>query len=400
MIVTYDRPIPVDQEVTFLYPEQERFPIDPIAITIVKELEKRNFTILGLDIHLRTYGAGNCYVGHVDSIIGPNFRVKFCRGQGKLPGGEWYDTAAISKVHFNKKYIELFGDSRTINLATYVGMDWDKDRDWFLNAFGMVNAKLNNEPRRYLKYSGIDKLRHDDDLGREYDPIDEPWEFHASEIFSECIDFLQKEVLDIILKTPEVKERIKPFKTEEAIPFPEHLGDLYCFADRSTAVRVKYRDNPEVFVRRPHPYAHKGRGASLCDGYTLGDDCPKEAKGSFLWCNMGEISDPIDMSSYRFPEELREHEGYLFRIRPTHANHIYVVDHAPYKRRRQEICDAFPHTKRFTREQVIDFISARARTLVPIQHYAGGYEEPYVLIKREIGYDEMELVQDIKGRLD
>ena len=46
----------------------------------------------------------------------------------------------------------------------------------------------------------------------------------------------------------------------------------------------------------------------------------------------------------------------------------------------------------FTRAEVNDFNCARARTIVPIHEYAGGFKQPGVLVRRELAFDEVQVL--------
>ena len=53
--------------------------------------------------------------------------------------------------------------------------------------------------------------------------------------------------------------------------------------------------------------------------------------------------------------------------------------------------------ERFTHDEMRDFTCARAHTLVPIHEYGGGYEDPVILIHRELDFDEVEILFEFPG---
>jgi hypothetical protein len=82
----------------------------------------------------------------------------------------------------------------------------------------------------------------------------------------------------------------------------------------------------------------------------------------------------------------------LIGVSPTRADGIYVADHAPYEKRREELFEEIKPRDRLTDAELAEADRARARTIVPVAEYAGGYEQPVVLINRELDFDEVELV--------
>ena len=69
---------------TFLYPHSRQFPFDEVAEKIVRALEKRNWNVPGISVDFYTYGSGEAKYKMVNHIIGSDFKLSFCRSQGKL----------------------------------------------------------------------------------------------------------------------------------------------------------------------------------------------------------------------------------------------------------------------------------------------------------------------------
>lgn len=89
-----------------------------------------------------------------------------------------------------------------------------------------------------------------------------------------------------------------------------------------------------------------------------------------------------------------DRETYVVRIVPKKADGIYVADHSEYERRREELAVDLRAEKRknYTQDEIRDFYSARGRTIVEIDKYAGNYKQPIVLVGRELDFDEVEIV--------
>jgi hypothetical protein len=219
----------------FLYPVSKQFPFDVVCSAIVRSLEERNWDVPGMSVKLDTYGPG-CRL--VRDVRGTDFRLHFGRPQGSMPGG-WNDTAAISDIVIPKKKIVVYDDESGPRLYLYVGDDWERDREEFMIGPG-VNSKLNRKPRKHLVYSGgcncqatagasfeatsfilaesaaarsklIHRHRgrrspllvHDNDLGREYDPLgDEPTMLQTVDVMEEFTQYLETVVLKMINAHP------------------------------------------------------------------------------------------------------------------------------------------------------------------------------------------------------
>lgn len=229
-----------DLEPRFLYPTSRQFPFDAVCEQIVRALEERKWDVPGITVEFDSYGSGNKY-RMVHRIIGDDFKLWFCRPQGRL-GQHYNDTAAVSEIIIPKRELHVYEDESGPTFYTYVGTDWEKDKPDFMRGW-KVNSKLDRKPRTYLKYSGAcgcqytagasfdavgfltasitgdtEKLRamkhshrgrrspllvHDNDLGRKYEPEgDEPMAYNTHEVFAEFTQWLQAELLERILAQP------------------------------------------------------------------------------------------------------------------------------------------------------------------------------------------------------
>ncbi len=202
--------------IKFLYPFVRQFPIDEVCEQIVRELEKRNWQVPGIETELGECGGGFPYVSHIKS---QDFELWFCRIQRAMPGKIYNDIAAIHEVIIPKKELTVFEDESGPTLTIYVGKNWKKDREQFMNS-AKVNSKLRKEPRTYLRYSGsffIDDrsypsdwtgkrktyLLHTNDHNREYDPRGkEPKFFSTDEVMDEFKQYLEQVVLKKIISQP------------------------------------------------------------------------------------------------------------------------------------------------------------------------------------------------------
>ncbi|MBP6886187.1 MAG: hypothetical protein KBC02_03015 [Candidatus Pacebacteria bacterium] len=208
--------------VQFLYPSVRQFPFDAVCEQIVRELEKRNWMVPGLEVEFREYGVFRL----VSEIRHRDFRLYFCRVQRTLPGGDWNDVAGVMDLVIPKKHLSVYEDESGPRFYLYVGDDYERDRERFLRGL-KCSSNLYGEPRWYLEYKGechcgsgsdnwVDRaphthtgcrsprLVHTNDLNREYDPVgDEPKFFHTAEVLDEFKNYLEQVVLSMILSHPE-----------------------------------------------------------------------------------------------------------------------------------------------------------------------------------------------------
>lgn len=421
----------------FLYPKSRQFPVDEICEQIVRELEKRNWQVPGIKVKFYDYGSGEQKLRMLSTIQGEEFKLYFGRTQRGLTGGKWNDLAAVTEIVIPRKEINIFEDESGPTFYLYVGENWKKDGQQFINGT-KVNSKLNGEPRTYLKYTGgcdcqmtegasfeatglitamIDGdskrlsmmshthrgwrsplLVHDNDLGREYSPKGkEPRFFRTEDILEEFKKYLSEVVFQRILSSPILKDAVDILTPAPAIPFPWSLikGNMFTFGEWEDEERIKKGEKDTKQLEPAERYGMTGSGYRLISLDTPNDgSVPEIAYEGFLWCGItpSNIMGPI--ASLDIPGHYRwDREQFVVKIKPKKANDIYIADHALYEKRRKEICAAVEKGRdRLTDAEVADFNQARARSIIPISKYGGGFKNPVILVNRELDLDEVEVV--------
>jgi hypothetical protein len=403
--------------VQFLYPTSTQYPVDEVCGEIVRALEARNFDVPGIRVEMDTYGSGEQKMRRVYRVVGHDFRLHFGRPQGTMPGGHWSNSAAVNDICIPRKMISVYEDESGPTFYLYVGKDWDADRERFWTGFH-VNSKLNGDPRTYLRYSGTGykqrtpALVHTNDLGREFDPEgDEPTQFGTAQTFEEFSVYLRDIVLATILQHPEAAQRFDTLAEPDPLPWPVEIGPLFCFGEDEDVGRIQQGQSDPTELDAAKRYGMSSGGRRL-NSYDIRNDgtVPEIAYDGFLWCGVGDVMKPDGTPNFDLEVpghyRWRGRERAALRIRPKDARGIYIADHAPYEQRRKELfeMDAAHAASRgqsppttFTREQVSDFNNARARTIVPIHEYKGGFAEPVVLVNRELGLDEVEVMFTDRG---
>lgn len=399
---------------TFLYPTSRQYPFDQVCSQIVHALEKRNWNVPKIDIEMGTYGRGEEKYTYVNRIKGEFFKLWFCREQGNsLPYSRWNDVAAVSEITIPYKEIQVYYDESGPTYNVYVGHNWEEDMDWWLTS-SKVNTKLNRQPRRHLNYKGKNRLPdaegsydwyrpgsrnqflvHNNDLGREYDlgHRDPPY-YLTEQVMLEFAEWLREHVLNYIDAFPEQPPR----QPEQKIfsPFPRFEGQIFTYVETNDAHRILAGQSDPESLEPADRYALIGSGSRLVPLTTPNDGTvPELAYDGFLWCAVGEVNPnqrieelPTDIGSeYRW-----ERHNHVVRITPKFAEEVYVIDISPQEKYKDKIWRENPNQNRLTDSQFAEYLRIGGRTIVPITEYDGSYEEPIVLIRRELDFDEVEIV--------
>lgn len=398
----------------FLYPTSRQYPVDEVCEQIVRELEKRNWDIPSLEIDFSTYGTGDSKFRYVNEIKGKNFKLYFGRKQGSIPNSNFNDVAAIHELTIPQKQLHIYDDESGPTFYVYVGSDYKNDQDEFFG-HSKVHSKRRGEPRKYLQYGGVCNcgstsmehthpgrrpplLVHDNDLGREYDPEEgDALSYRTSEVLGEFKEYLKNEVLEMVTAHPVPEERINIFSESEEIPLPDFFEEpFFSFCTFADAKRIRTgKKDPEVLNPSDRYALLPGRRLVSLRIPSKGS-FPQIAHDGFIWCG---ISDGKLTESSEIPGHYRwgDSDQFIVRIKPNRANDIYIADHGEYERVRQDIGSTILNRDYFSDEEVARFTRARASTIIPISEYRGGFEQPLILINRELSFDEVEVVKDIRS---
>jgi hypothetical protein len=89
-------------------------------------------------------------------------------------------------------------------------------------------------------------------------------------------------------------------------------------------------------------------------------------------------------------------EGVLVAVKLKYANRVYVADQAAFEKRREYLFSKMSESRCLTNRELDTCYAARGATIIPIADYTGGFELPIVLIERELDFDEILWVGDVK----
>ena len=384
---------------TFLFPTSRQFAFDEAVEKLVRALERRNWQVPGVEVIFDTYGSGYEKYTYVRTLRAKEWKIYFGRRQGRL-NERLYNIAAAKELCFKKEYLDVFCDGSGSDLYIYVGDDWEADREGFMNDY-KFNSKLHGKKRTYLTYrkrygNNDGFMVHDNDLGREYDPIgDEPRLFVKQKKFEEFAERIEKTISEIT-KIPEAKDYNPQayFTLVKPIPFSEvkhPLGEAYTRCSLDKAEIIKSWNKGESL--KPYEQFFFSNGRCLMTHVIGGLEISEEAYDFFIWAagltKDDRGGDDIDIPWYWGKGE------YFVRLKPKYANDIYVADSYVYLKAREEMFETIRPRIRLTDDEVYYIESVRARTLVPILKYDGSYKMPFMLIRRELNLDEVELVDGL-----
>ena len=187
---------------------------------------------------------------------------------------------------------------------------------------------------------------------------------------------------------------------EEPIPYTGPWEKLYTFCSKQDARKIasgkrnpttiplesRYVDAPGTRLVPMHycglyndPKLHCDRNNELDWGIGVYRD-------GYIWCGIGYanvVPGKVELlpagaqwGSTRLPSI---HQTHLETIRLKYANFVYVVDDAAFR-------DDLKREEAFYE---------RAKTMVPINEYDGSYRSPFVIIYRDIMYDEIVSVKEV-----
>ena len=372
----------IDIQPTFVYPTSRQFPFDSLGARIIGELELRYWMVPGIKIKVDVYGSGKEKFQRISEIEGDEFLLHF-------------DYDGLRQIVIPYKELKVYSDESGPSLRYYVGKNYEKDKEWFKHSI-KVNSKLRGEPRRYLRYDGrghnhrATTLVHDNDLNREYDPEgNEPTSFNVDDVFDEVCKYLEY-IIEYILQYPELNyNAIPPVETDKVIPYEGVFDNVYVPID-SNMVRHITKAKAGELIDDKHYYA-VSPGRRLCNLNVHGD-FDRICYDGFVWADPNitdkEIHDSRDLVEHVQDSQhtLWEDANSVAEVKILYSNGVYVVDDDEFENKRQEF---FLTTDRLTDEELDQCYTARAKTLVPINEYKGGYKNPIVLFNREVEFDEV-----------
>ena len=381
----------------FLYPKSRMFPFDEVTERIVRELEKRNWSVPGITVDFHTYGTGEAKYRRVEYVYGENFKLYFCRPQGSLSSG-LNDTAAVHDMWIPNEELTVYDDGSGPTYFLYVGDDWNLDKSWFMDSI-KVHSKLRKKPRKYIRYKRdlrtVNELIYDDDIGREYEPEgDEPRRISIPEMYNRFKTYLEENVLQYIESFPEEEAVEEP--AVELIHYEGPWKEIFSLCDYDEKKRITQGMNDPQKLTPENRHAYFGSGRRLV-GLSVRNTCSfsEKAYDGFIWAD----TNPEAMNYGCLNKQIKNAMGsirddFLVSIILKYANNVYVVDNALFEETRMSLFEKNAPRDTLSDEEMDLVYAERAKTLIPITEYKGGYKEPLVLICRELDFDEINWISE------
>jgi hypothetical protein len=179
-------------------------------------------------------------------------------------------------------------------------------------------------------------------------------------------------------------------------------GEIFTLGSFDDMVRVQIGQRNPYDLKPCRCYALRPQSQPLLEEAVLNDgSIPPFAYQNFRWC--GVLSDVITLHNDRYhipgfmPENKLTCPDRLFFVGLLYDEDVYVVDLEAGKR-------YFDKLSTVSREvgsascDLEESYRVAARTLIPISHYRGQFNEPTILIRRELLFDEVRYVKSFRRR--
>ena len=246
------------------------------------------------------------------------------------------------------------------------------------------------------------ELISDKDLDREYSPeAGEPVRINLQKKFDEFTAWLEESVLKYILSFPEA-DIIQPDPVVELIPYQGPWPTVFSVCNWQTAERLeKGKKNPiDLPPEDRHAYIGDGRRlVPLFGGFD--GQFPEVANNGFIWCDTNQSISANSMAGDIVYDVRSTCSSFLSRkyivaIKLKYSNNVYVADNSWFDEKRKQLFESIAPRNYLTDDELNSAYVARGATIVPITEYKGGYKEPIVLIDRELDFDEIDWVVEMK----
>lgn len=343
-----------------------QFPFDEVSEKIVRALEKRNWEVPGITIKFDNYGSGEAKYKLVRTIIGKKFKLYFCRPQGQLDS-IWVDTSALYSICIKNQIIRVVSDVSNPNV--------------FLYEKGHIGNQMN------LKYKGNYCTQSSN----------YPTDTVLEKKFNEFTKWLEEKVLGYILTFKEKQPTNQLKDTVELIPYNGPWNTVYSLCDSRDAKRIIQGKEDANSLPPEKRHGWIGSGTRLVPFSVVNKKrFPDVAHEGFIWCDVDHKGDVTKNS--KFVHAVSVYMGeflgfeYIVSIKLKYANDVYVADNAKFEQKRKELFEKIAPRAQLTNKELGEVYAARAATIIPITEYKEEYEEPIVLIARELELDEIDQI--------
>lgn len=344
------------------------------------------------EIQVRLHDSNGIFKAISEVRIG-NFRIWNCRDTGLWYNGKLIDVSHPSNIELGDKertQIELYSDESGVFIR--------KDGKRFTNErwktrFGSGYRSDNERDELYRTYNGPNPMAT---VGEDEAPNDgwkeDMTELSWRQIQDEAIVWMANNILFPLKLAEKPQEQTTELPEDEPYPF-EKVGPIFTFIQTRDLERVvRIKDHPEsAYPDERHAIHPNIRLVPLGMG---SKGLPHEAYDGYIYCKPGVIADIEQDDVNEIGNEWRRTDNFLggahgfAQVHPKSARDVYVVDWAEWQKFRDA---TFSEThNRLTDDEMRENFAVVARTLTPVTDYDGLFQEPIVLIGRELELDEIE----------
>lgn len=346
------------------------------------------------EVEVRMSNSQNVFHSISEIKVG-NFRIWNCRQTGLWYNGNWIDNSHPSDIEIGDEKLEinLYDDESGI-FVKKDGKSYTNER--VRARFGSGYRTDADRDELYRTYNGGNEMAtvRDGEAPND-DWRDDETEYSWAQIQDAAIVWMAENVLFPLRGAEKPAEQAT--EAPEAEPFPyDKIGPIFTFIETKDYERIKrIQQKPEAaYPNERHGIRPNLRLVSLGDGTP---DLPSEVHDGYIYAKPGRLNEATNFEEinkigreYRKTDRILGGAHGFAQLRPKSARDIYVVDWAEWDKYRDA---TFSDThNRLSDEELKENHAVVARTMTPVIEYDDSFEDPIIIIGRDLELDEIELM--------
>lgn len=360
------------------------------GVEIAKHLQRVGWDIDGITVKFRTTTFDDRVIRHISSISGTTEDGPF-----ELSFSNHGDRSTLCYATVPPGIEVSFHSDGSASAVLFLTDDWKQDGRRLM-AESTYDARRDGRAKEYLRYEAHyhDALRHRSSSD-EYQPSgDEPTVLQRDDIVARMTPFLDS-LIAILASRPTVDghddleadgdANLRRLAEVRETPVPVDTPILYGWVNEDDVYGLKMTPEEEL----PGRELAMGNGTRLVYlGAGGGNKLHPRAHDGFIYA----AEEPRHATHHR---SSRKEYSLPARIELKSLTEVYVVDNAAFMDQRAQLAVIAEAEGReeFTREELALIETAVARTIVPAEHYKGGFKLPCYAIGRRLLGDEARLLE-------
>jgi hypothetical protein len=359
-----------------------RLPRRPEAYRYVESRATDVIKIVDLghvNVELTQMGRG--VFSYISAITGPGFTIRNCRRSGRTCASRFNDLSRVHEISIDSLgfRVRLYSDDSGVSVETWKGLTYssnpaDKAHPLSPHRKGtlcLTCPSLGSLQNRLYTLGVREAPLLPESLALE---LESPLTMKWSDIQKGLVNWLESNILFPlnVSPVPSCQHSVLP----KAVPLPARFNEFHTWVSKSCAAEIAEKISDTSCIPVHERFAIEPRYRLVPVGI-CGDFSPS-AKNGFIWCHLGPPSEDKKVTGFNIPGHAVQgrDSNCLVKVRPKDGEQIFVVDYSRLQRRD----DNTPSTVKL------------AQSLVPITEYEGNYELPVALIGRDLGLDEVEVL--------